>query len=164
MFIYRVYSYFKSKIWRLILLKQYKGSLFLGPNIHWRSGFSIIIENTGKLTIEENCLFNFDCSITCLGKITIGKSTIFGENVKIYDHNHRFNQKNTRISDQGMSIGEVNIGSNCWIGSNSVILKGTTIGDNCVIGAGAIISENIPSNTILRTSNNYQIEKITFRD
>lgn len=74
------------------------------------------------------------------------------------------NQPIFMVSEQGMAIGEVNIGNNCWIGSNVIILKGADIGDNCVIGAGAIISGKIPDNTLVRTKNNYETETIQFKD
>ena len=160
----RVFSYIKRRLDRFFLVKQNKNRLFLGNNVYWRSSFSVIVENQGQLKIGNDCLFNFDCSITCLGKITIGNSSIFGEGVKIYEHNHKFNRKNRTISEQGMAIGEVNIGNNCWIGSNVIILKGADIGDNCVVGAGAIISGKIPDNTLVRTKNNYATETIQFKD
>ena len=40
------------------------------------------------------------------------------------------------------------IGNNCFIGMNSVILKGANIGDNVIIGAGSVVTGNIPSNTV----------------
>lgn len=43
---------------------------------------------------------------------------------------------------------KVRLGKNCWIGANTVILRGTTIGDNCVIGAGCIVTGDIPSNSV----------------
>lgn len=107
-------------------------------------------------------MFNYNCSLTSLGKIEIGDHTIFGESVKIYDHNHHFNKKNMNVSEQGMSIGKVRIGRNCWIGSNVVILKGSTIGNNCVIGAGCIVSGNIPDGMIMKT-NIGKLEKINYR-
>lgn len=46
------------------------------------------------------------------------------------------------------SGGEVKIGNNCFIGFQSLILKGTTIGDNVIIGARSVVKGNIPSNTV----------------
>ncbi|MCH5396488.1 DapH/DapD/GlmU-related protein [Limosilactobacillus fermentum] len=61
-----------------------------------------------------------------------------------------------------MSIGEVKIGRNCWIGSNVVILKDSIIGNNCVIGAGCVVSGNIPDGMLMRT-NKEKLEKIHFK-
>ena len=85
-----------------------------------------------------------------------------GENVKVYDHNHRFNIENTLISEQGFSVGEVSIGENCWIGSNVIILKDAKIGNNCVIAAGSVINDVIPDNSIVRNNIKIDIERINF--
>lgn len=44
--------------------------------------------------------------------------------------------------------GEVIIGNNCFIGYQSVVLKGTIIGDNVIIGARSVVKGSIPSNTV----------------
>ena len=59
-----------------------------------------------------------------------------------------------------MSLGEVIIGDNCWIGSNVILLKGAHIGDGCVIGAGCVISQTIPANTIVRNDQELFFEEI----
>ena len=43
----------------------------------------------------------------------------------------------------------IEIGSNVWIGANSVILKGSRIGDNVVVAAGSIVKGEVPSGTVL---------------
>ena len=40
------------------------------------------------------------------------------------------------------------IGSNVFIGINSILMPGVTIGDNCVIGAGSVVTRDIPANTV----------------
>lgn len=129
--------------------------------VSWRRNFSILTEGNGKITIENDCFFNNDCSLVSFGNIHIKEGTIFGENVKIYDNNHKFNKLDVPIKEQGYSIGEVIIGKHCWIGSNVTILKGTIIGDFCVIGAGCVVSGEIPSHSILKIERtSYLIEKI----
>lgn len=45
-------------------------------------------------------------------------------------------------------IGRVNIGTNVFIGAESVILPGVTIGSNVVIGANSTVTHDIPDNTV----------------
>lgn len=40
------------------------------------------------------------------------------------------------------------IGSDVWIGSNSVVLEGVNIGDGAVIGGGSVITRNVPAYAI----------------
>ena len=56
------------------------------------------------------------------------------------------------INEQGYSIGSVEIGNNCWIGSNVTILKDVRIGNGCIIGANCLIKTGtmIPENSIVQ--------------
>lgn len=45
-------------------------------------------------------------------------------------------------------FGEIVVGDNVHIGSNSVIMPGVHIGSNCIIGCGAIVTKDIPSNSV----------------
>ena len=40
------------------------------------------------------------------------------------------------------------IGKNCFVGCNTLILKGVAIGDNSTVGAGSVVTKNIPANVI----------------
>lgn len=148
----------------------YNEQLQHSKDFRFPSQFDLSLSPDSKLIIAERCCFspygrietlkkalikigsgvyfNRHCSIVAMEKITIGENCLFGENVKIYDHNHRF-KSNSLIKDQGYKTAQVTIGNNVWVGSNVTILKGVTIGDNSVIGAGCIISENIPANHIV---------------
>lgn len=108
------------------------------------------MEDEAVISIGDRCFFNNDCSITARESISIGNDCLFGEGVKIYDHNHVFKHIPTPIAQQGFSEGGVLIGNNVWIGSNVIILKGTEIGDNCVIAAESVVDSCIPDNSILR--------------
>lgn len=45
-------------------------------------------------------------------------------------------------------FGNISIGDNVFIGSNSIILYDVTIGNNVIIGAGSLVNRNIPDGTI----------------
>lgn len=126
-----------------------KSYILVHPNVRVRNDFNITIGRNGKLTIGEHCFFNNSCSINCLGNIKIGNNNQFGEAVLMYDHNHNWQDESQLISDQGYTIGSIEIGDNCWIGSHVVILKDVKIGNNVIIGAGCVIFKSIPSNSIV---------------
>jgi acetyltransferase-like isoleucine patch superfamily enzyme len=117
----------------------------------FRDYCAIRVRQNGILNIKKNVFFNSFCSINCRQSITIGENTIFGENVKIYDHNHKYNNNKFPIVDQGYNSESITIGDNCWIGSNVIILKGVHIGNNSIIGAGTIIYKNVPDNSLVIT-------------
>jgi len=105
----------------------------------------------GKVYIGSNVLFNNYCTLNCFEMIEIGDNSWFGESVKIYDHNHRYKDKNIPFTAQGYTTGKIKIGNNVWVGSNTVILQNVTIGDNCVIGANNIIYRSVPPNTVIKS-------------
>ncbi len=134
--------------------------VFIMNGVHFSDSCCIKTINGGKVSIGENTFFNIACSVTSFNNVKIGANCLFGENVKIYDHNHKFNNYKILIKDQGYSFAPVHIGNNVWIGSHVTILKGVTIGDNCVIGAGCVINKNIAPNSIVKLSQTQNIESI----
>lgn len=45
-------------------------------------------------------------------------------------------------------IASIKVGSNVFIGYNSIILPGSEIGDNCIIGAGSIVRGKVESGSV----------------
>ncbi|MCK6905102.1 acyltransferase [Enterobacter pseudoroggenkampii] len=110
-------------------------------NLSARNYLNIIV-NKGLLVFEKNCFVNNGCSFNCLESIYIGENTLFGEGVKIYDHDHIINE-DYQTCKNAFVTSPVIIGKNCWIGSNTVILKGVNIADNVVIGANSLVNKSI---------------------
>ncbi|MBD5101537.1 MAG: acyltransferase [Subdoligranulum sp.] len=150
MLLMKIYCHGICALKKLLFKVLYRNKIKFGRGISFRSRFGLMIENTGQVEIGSRCFFNDDCSIACMGCVRIGEGTIFGANVRIYDHNHHFSDTKRPIKEQGYTVGEVNIGSHCWIASNVTLLKDCEIGDNCMIGAGCVISETIPDNTVVK--------------
>lgn len=121
--------------------------------------FVLFKASAGHIEIGDNLFLNNYCSITCREKILIGDNCLFGEGVKIYDHDHVF-KYNDLICQQGFKTGSVKIGNNVWIGSNVVILKGTVIGDNSVIAAGEVVSGVYPESSLIKSSRDNAITHI----
>ncbi len=90
--------------------------------------------------------------------IYIGENTCIGGNCKILDNDFHPIDMEDRIkllndvhggdSDLIPSC-EVHIGKNCFLGCNSIILKGTVLGDGCVVGAGAVVAGKFENNCII---------------
>mgnify|MGYP004455315711 FL=1 len=153
---YRFIGVFLKALYKLI----YGKSIRWGKALHFRRGLQLTAELGGTISIGDNVFFNNDCAVHAIDEIHIGDGTIFGESVRIYDHNHRFADIGESIKGQGYSTAPVVIGKHCWIGSNVTIIKGASIGDNCVIGAGCVISGHIPSNTVVRLKQNLIKEEV----
>lgn len=147
-------TYYKTK---------YGKRLTIGKNVCFRKGFVINISKNGSLIIGSNTFFNNYCSINCRESIRIGENNLFGEGVKIYDHNHVFNDKRINIKKEFKSK-KIVIGNRNWFGSNVIVLSGAKVGDYNVFGAGTIIASEYGSGIIAKADNKITTEKIHFKE
>ena len=72
--------------------------------------------------------------------IDIGENVQITIGVKILTHGYDWSVLKGYFGKVLGSAGKVTIGNNCFIGMNSVILKGTTIGNNVIVGAGSVVT------------------------
>jgi acetyltransferase-like isoleucine patch superfamily enzyme len=107
---------------------------------YWPVHFSSVVAGVENILIGVDAAAGISpgCYIQGGGKIYIGDYTQIGPNVGIISANHDpyDNAKYVR--------GQVNIGSYCWIGMNSVVLPGVTLGDFTIVGAGSIVTKSFP--------------------
>lgn len=143
----KAYYHFNCFVKKAFYKFIYGKRICFGKGVTFRKSVSIAPMGDGVINIGNNVFFNHNCSVYAMDSITIGDGTLFGENVKVYDHNHICKNQDIPIKEQGYSSGPICIGKHCWIASNVVILKGVTIGDNVIVGAGCIIYKDVPSNT-----------------
>jgi acetyltransferase-like isoleucine patch superfamily enzyme len=105
---------------------------------------------TARIIIEDNVGLN-GTSITARSKtIRICKGTMVGPNVVIMDlDGHALWPPENRLTNPAFELdNDVIIGSNVWIGSSCIILKGVIVGNNSIIAAGSVVTRNIPSNVL----------------
>lgn len=138
-----------------------KTSVKIAQGAYIRHNCSIVVEN-GILEIGARFFMNNNSSVNIHHRVKIGDDCIFGEGVKIYDHNHVFNKAFKPFNQLGFSVGEIVIGNNVWLGSNVVVLKDTSIGDNVVVGANCVVKGIIPANSIVTAGREVSIQPINF--
>ena len=91
--------------------------------------------------------------------IYIGDNTCVGGNCKILDNDFHPIDAEERLrllndvhggdAADLIPTREIHIGKNCFLGCNSIILKGTVLGDGCVVGAGAVVSGKFEDNCVI---------------
>ena len=121
------------------------GKVIFGSNVELRSNVIINVSDGGILEIGNNTFINDYCCMNARSHIKIGDNCQIGQGVKIYDHDHDYTLLDSK---NHFLVKPVLISDRAWIGSNAVILRGTTIGERCVIGAGTVIKRDVPDTTV----------------
>ncbi|PWM64670.1 MAG: acyltransferase [Clostridiales bacterium] len=100
------------------------------------------IRNAQNITVGENSHINYNCCVWCgeNAHITLGDNLLMGPGVKIFNTNHGLSREKP-MTFQESSEADIVIGNDCWLGANTIILKGVKIPDGCVIAAGAVVSK-----------------------
>lgn len=86
-----------------------------------------IIRTSGSVTaigkgfkMGSHSSFGNDCFVGAAGGVEIGEYCAFGQNVRFHSENHRFDNPNKPIHEQGVTNKGIKIGNDCWIGAGAV--------------------------------------------
>ena len=77
----------------------------------------------------------------------MGAYCLIGDSVQIVDADFHGIKPSERRGFSG-DVKSVRIGTNVWLGSRVIVLKGVTIGNDSIIAAGAVVVSDIPSSVI----------------
>lgn len=141
----------------------------IGDNVTVKSSFlsnlvglysrTIIVTRAPKAIIEIGDNVGISgATIYARKGIYIGENTCIGGNCKILDNDfHPIDIEDRIRLSQDVHGGdsnlipsrEIHIGKNCFLGCNSIILKGTVLGDGCVVGAGAVVTGKFGDNCVI---------------
>jgi maltose O-acetyltransferase len=100
-----------------------------------------------EIFIGNRNTFSNNVSIVAMGRIVVGDDCLFGDQVALYDCDFHEIDPLNRNRSSGPVL-PVTIGTNVWLGSRAMILKGVTIGDNSVVAAMSVVSQSIPDNCL----------------
>ncbi|WP_027216048.1 acyltransferase [Butyrivibrio fibrisolvens] len=153
-----------------VIFNKKGAQIKIGNNVIIKSSFlsnlvglysrTIIVTRSpeAKIVIGDNVGIS-GATIYARKGIYIGDNTAIGGNCKILDNDFHPIETEERIrllkdpnggnAREAIPTKEIYIGKNCFIGCNTIILKGTKLGDNCVVGAGAVVSGNFEDGCII---------------
>lgn len=84
-------------------------------------------------------------------RIFLGDNVRCGSKVYFITHDVIHSMLNNRDNNDfefKEYIGDIHVGDNVFIGSNSTILGGVNISSNVIIGAGSLVNKDIPPNSV----------------
>ena len=158
---------------RPVIFNKKGAKMEFGNNVTIKSSFlsnlvglyqrTIIVTRTNDAQIKIGNNVGISGSTIYARKyIEIGDNTLIGGNVKILDNDFHPLEVEARNKDikEKILTSPIKIGKNCFIGCNSIILKGTELGDNCVVGAGAVVSGKFEDNSVIAGNPAKVIKKV----
>lgn len=134
----------------LIKLVRYYGTdTYMRMYNKYLKKIGIKIPRGGVQYVDPSCYFDgVDYSL-----ISIGKDCVFSRGVVVLTHDYsisrgfqaigKYSGKEERI------LNGVEIGDNCFVGANCLVLPGTVLGNNCIVGAGCVVKGTYPDDCIL---------------
>jgi acetyltransferase-like isoleucine patch superfamily enzyme len=117
-------------------------------------------ERGGRIEVGPEVYIGDGVIVSAAIEVVIGAHTLMAHGVQIFDNNTHPIDAAERVEHLRMIVGEmpqtsvsigkaaIHIGQRCWIGMNSLILKGVTIGANTIIGAGSVVVNDIPEGVV----------------
>jgi acetyltransferase-like isoleucine patch superfamily enzyme len=157
--------YYLRRYWRLVRLRRSRnvlleGLVFLGRDVelYARPGHGRIVlgrwvhvgdgtklrAHDGTLRIGDKVVFGSDTRVNCQLDIEIGATTLVADWVYIADFDHRFEDLDRPIKDQGIAKAPVRIGPDVWLGTKCTVTRGVSIGRGSVVAAHAVVTRDVP--------------------
>lgn len=109
-----------------------------GVNTYLGKSFSPKIILDKGVTIQQNL------HLTCANSIIVGENTAVAANVTITDIHHPYDEIDKPIEYQDIVVKSVEIGADCKIYNNTVILPGAKIGKHVTVGANSVVNGIFP--------------------
>jgi virginiamycin A acetyltransferase len=113
------------------------------PDVHIGFGTTIAHSNA---RIGHGVYIGNRCT---LGMCDIGDHATLGSNVDLLSgrRQHRFDQADVPVQEQGGVFISVCIGRNTWIGNSAVVMA--NVGANAIVGAGSVVVHTVPASALV---------------
>lgn len=96
----------------------------------------------GKVNVGSNTWVGPFTVLDGSGGLIIGNNCSISAGVQIYSHDSV--QWAISGGKEKYEFAPTNIGSNCYIGPNTIIAKGVTLLDNTIVGANSLVKDSFP--------------------
>lgn len=137
-----------------------EGMVFLGrrTDVRGRRGYGRVIlgrwvhlgdetclrAHEGTLRVGDKAVFGRHNTVNCYLDVEIGSRTLVADWVHITDFDHRLEDLDIPIKDQGIVKSPVRVGPDCWLAVKTTVLRGSVVGRGCVVGAHAVVRGVLP--------------------
>lgn len=118
-----------------------KGTILFHDNVYLGNGSALRCYPNAVLSFGSNFVATVGLKIECFSSIFFDKNVRIAWDVIIMDSSqHRL--KNSEGVYSGKDVAPISIGRNTWIGTRSLVLKGTVLPNYSVVGAMACLNKD----------------------
>jgi len=107
---------------------------------------------------------NSNCTFIDSLPITIGARTLVGPNCSFFSGAHPLDPflRNGLAGPESGAV--INIGEDCWLGGNVIVLPGVSIGRGVTVGAGSVVTKDVPEFHVVAGNPARVIRKIEVKE
>jgi acetyltransferase-like isoleucine patch superfamily enzyme len=118
-------------------------------------------EAGGTLRVGRFVYVGDGAIVSARSSISIGESTLLAHGVQVFDNNSHPTSTFERVIQFRRMLGDkrlaaplnidaapVNIAPRCWIGLNSLVLKGVSIGEDTIVAAASVVSRSLEAGVV----------------
>ena len=114
------------------------GALRLGDDVRIRD-YSLLECSGGEIALGDSVQFGAQVCLHATERIDLREHVTVGERTSMFDSDHRHDGSDAPVVDQPVAVTPIEIGSNTFIGANSLILRGAAVGPNCMFAGASIV-------------------------
>ncbi len=115
-----------------------------------------LIDIGDQASLQDRCVL--------VGDVLIGRYCLLSLNVLMTSGTHYFDMwPNRLIKDQDLMVSydiaqsskhsrPIEVGEDCWLGVNSVVMPGVTIGRGCVVGSNSVVTHDLSPYSVVAGS------------
>lgn len=139
--------------WRLVLRYWFVQKI-IGVNrkVPWPCSPLVKIGQWKNIEFDNDDIDNFGSPGVYFqainAQLRIGKGTKIAPGAGLITANHSFDDLEHNVMGES-----VDIGKDCWIGMNAVILPGVVLGDHTIVGAGSVVTKSFTEGNCIVAGN-----------
>lgn len=102
----------------------------------------VYLQNIQEMEIGNNVSFQPMVYIEAYGGVKIGDDVSIAEGASLFSVNHGFEDLETPIKDQPLTVLPIEVENNVWIGAKATIVGGVKIASGTIVAAGAVVNKD----------------------
>jgi acetyltransferase-like isoleucine patch superfamily enzyme len=99
----------------------------------------------GEVRVGAHTMLGDHCVVVAHERVTIAPGCVLGDEVVVVDFDHRFDDVDRPVREQGIETAPVEVGNGVRVGPGAALLRGVTVGDGARVGAHAVVTKDVPA-------------------